>query len=358
MEHLESKMLQEQFVKMCATGKLFRSKVTGDQIWKAYMSGFGEDPIFRDPESSVHNCNQCKHFFHRYGNIVAIAKDNSIITMYDGETTDEYRESFRLMSELLKSAPVEDMFVETFDYLYNAVYARCTKNDAMFALNLDHTVKRYTKEEAEKFGVVKPNETRTFNHFCIHVPKEYIHFGSESVDAIAARKRDDKKLFKRGLDEIPADTLQLVLDLIDQGSLLNGDAHRFKVKDFMCMSKVYAKLSEAEKDNWCWKFASDYPYARFRNELIGKFCTELAEGKELNAACQDWNVRIDPKNYMKATAPITRQMIDNAKAFLAENGYEESFNRRCATMDDIRTVTFSMPMLVMEKLSPFPSSTV
>ena len=321
---------------MCATGRLFRSKVTGDQIWQAYMRGFGEDPIFRDPESSVHNCNQCKHFFHRYGNIVAIAKDNSIITMYDGETTDEYRESFRLMSELLKSAPVEDMFVETFDYLYNAVYARCTKNDAMFALNLDHTVKRYTKEEAEKFGVVKPNETRTFNHFCIHVPKEYIHFGSESVDAIAARKRDDKKLFKRGLDEIPADTLQLVIDLIDQGSLLNGDTHKFKVVDFLRMSKSYAKLSEAEKDNWCWKIAVDYPYARFKNELIGILCTELAQGKELNAACQDWNVRIDPKNYMKATAPITRQMIDNAKAFLAENGYEESFNRRCATMDDIR----------------------
>ena len=97
MEHLESKMLQEQFAKMCATGKLFRSKVTGDQVWEAYMRGFGEDPIFRDPESSVHNCNQCKHFFHRYGNIVAIAEDNSIMTMYDGETTDEYRESFRLM---------------------------------------------------------------------------------------------------------------------------------------------------------------------------------------------------------------------------------------------------------------------
>ena len=336
MEQLESKMLQEQFMKMCATGILFRSKVTGDQIWQAYMRGFGEDPIFRDPESSVHNCNQCKHFFHRYGNIVAIAEDNSIMTMYDGETTDEYRESFRLMSELLKSAPVEDMFVETFDYLYNAVYARCTKNDAMFALNLDHTVKRYTKEEAEKFGVVKPNETRTFNHFCIHVPKEYIHFGSESVDAIAARKRDDKKLFKRGLDEIPADTLQLVIDLIDQGSLLNGDTHKFKVVDFLRMSKSYAKLSEAEKDNWCWKIAVDYPYARFKNELIGILCTELAQGKELNAACQDWNFRIDPKNYMKATAPITRQMIDNAKAFLAENGYEESFNRRCATMDDIR----------------------
>ena len=336
MEHLESKMLQEQFMKMCATGKLFRSKVTGDQIWVAYMQGFGEDPIFRDPESSVHNCNQCKHFFHRYGNIVAIAKDNSIMTMYDGETTDEYKESFRLMSELLKSAPIEELFVETFDYLYNAVYARCTKNDAMFALNLDHTVKRYTKEEAEKFGVVKPNETRTFNHFCVSVPKHFIHFGNETVEALQARLRENKKIFKRGLEEIPADTLQLVIDLIDQGSLLNGDTHKFKVVDFLRMSKSYAKLSEAEKDNWCWKIAVDYPYARFKNELIGILCTELAQGKELNAACQDWNIRIDPKNYMKATAPITRQMIDNAKAFIAENGYEESFNRRCATIEDIR----------------------
>ena len=53
MEHLESKMLQEQFAKMCATGKLFRSKVSGDQIWEAYMIGFGEDPIFRDPQRSL-----------------------------------------------------------------------------------------------------------------------------------------------------------------------------------------------------------------------------------------------------------------------------------------------------------------
>lgn len=336
MEQLESKMLQEQFDAMCATGKLFRSKVTGDQLWEAYMRGFGEDPIFRDPQSSVHNCNQCKHFFHRYGNIVAIAKDNSIMTMYDGETTDEYRESFRLMSEMLRNAPIEDVFVETFDYLYKAVYARCTKNDSMFALNLDHTVKRYTKEESEKFGVVKPNEIRTFNHFCVRVPKEFIHFGHETVESIQGRFREDKKVFKRALDEIPADTLQLVIDLIDQGSLLNGDTHKYKVVELLELSKQYNSLSAAEKDNWCWIKSYKHYLARFRNELIGTLCVELAEGKDLNAACQDWNKRVDPANYMKATAPITQQMIDNAKSFIAENGYEESFTRRCATMEDIR----------------------
>ena len=336
MEQLESKMLQEQFMKMCATGRLFRSKVTGEQVWQAYMSGFGEDPIFRDPESSVHNCNQCKHFFHRYGNIVAIGEDNSIMTMFDGETTDEYRESFRLMSEMLRNASIEDIFVETFNYLHQAPYARCSKDDLAYALNLDHTVKRYTKEEAEKFGVVKPNETRTFAHFCVNVQCQFIHYGNNTVEAIQARFREDKKVFKRALDEIPADTLQLVIDLIDQGSLLNGDTHKYKVVEFLRLSKVYARLSEAEKDNWCWVKSYKYNLARFRNELIGTLCVELSEGKELNAACLDWNKRVDPANYMKATAPITQQMIDNAKAFIAENGYEDSFNRRCATMEDIK----------------------
>lgn len=336
MEQSESKMLQEQFMKMCATGKLFRSSITGDQLWEAYMKGLGEDTIFRDPASSVHNCNQCKHFFHRYANIVAIAEDNSIMTMFDGATTDEYRESFRLMSELLKNAPVQDVFIETFNYLYHSVYERCTKTNEMFALNLDHTVKRYTKEEAEKFGVVQPNETRRFNHFAVSVPRDFIDFSGETAEALQARMREDKNIFKRAMQEIPVETLQLVLDLIGQGSLLNGEAHKFKVVEFLKLSKQYAKIPESQKDNWCWIHSYKLNIARFKNEAIGKLCTELAEGKELNAACQDWNIRVDPANYMKATAPITRQMIENAKAFIAENGNEDSFNHRCATMDDIR----------------------
>lgn len=336
MELLESKMLQEQFAKMCATGKLFRSKVSGYKLWEAYMSGFGEDPIFRDPSSSVHNCNQCRHFIHRYGNIVAIAKDNSTMTMFDGETSDEYRESFRIMAEMLRNAPIENVFVETFDYLYNAVYERCNRESKMFALNLDHTVKRYTREESERFGVVEPDEVRTFNHFCVHLPKEFVCMGSESAETIQARFRDDKAVFKDGLDRIPVETLQLVNDLIGQGSLLNGDSFKVKVLNFMNMAKEYAKLSEVEKDNWCWVHSHNYYLARFKNELIGTLCVELAEGKELNAACMDWNRRADPANYMKATAPITQQMIDNAKSFISENGYEDSFTRRCATMDDIR----------------------
>jgi len=77
------------------------------------------------------------------------------------------------------------------------------------------------------------------------------------------------------------------------------------------------------------------PFAKFRNELIGTLCVELTEGKELNEACLAWNKRVDPANYMKATAPISQKQIAEAKKFVEENGYEESFNRRFATLDDI-----------------------
>ena len=39
---------------------------------------------------------------------------------------------------------------------------------------------------------------------------------------------------------------------------------------------------------------------------------------------------------MKATAPITKKQIEEAKKFVEENGYTESFNRRFATIDDIK----------------------
>jgi hypothetical protein len=39
---------------------------------------------------------------------------------------------------------------------------------------------------------------------------------------------------------------------------------------------------------------------------------------------------------MKAVAPITKKQIEEAKKFVEENGYEESFNRRFATIDDIK----------------------
>lgn len=333
-----TKLLQAQFDKMCATGKLFRSSLTGQQVWDLYINGFEKkhNPIFRDPNSSYHNCNLCNNFLRRYGNIVAIGADFSTMTLFDVDAPEEYATVVKSISNALKNAKIADVFFETFTELNSLPYESCNKNNATFKLGIDKNVKRYTKEEAEKYGVVKPDEIRTFHHLHIYLPNQFVDMSGKSIESIMADYRDAKNVFQRALQEIPIDTLNLVKDLINQGSLLDGQTHLYKIETIIPKKLLFDVLSSKEKDNWLWINSYKFQLAKFKNELIGVLCSELAEGKELNDACQSWNKRVDPANYMKAIAPITKRQIEEAKKFVEENGYEESFNRRFATIDDIK----------------------
>lgn len=336
MQHI-SELLNEQFKKIANGNELFRSRVSGTELWNEYMKGFGKDPVFRNPDFSVHNCSTCNNFIRRYGNIVGLDENYNIITMFDiNNCPAEYKASFEAMANMLKAAPIVDSFVETFDELQKLPYERCKKNASEFLLGLPKNAKVYTEEEANKFpGVVKPGESRVFHHLYVSCPSLYIDTSGSSVASLMGRRRDKYNVFKRCMEEIPVDTYELVRDLINQGSLLDGTTHLPKVEAMIPLKKEYDRIPSDKQDNWCWA-KSDFGLAKFKNELIGVLCTELAEGKDLNEACKEWNIRIDPANYMKAKAPITAAQIKTAQEFIEQNGFEESFTRRCATLDDIK----------------------
>lgn len=333
-----TKELQERFNSMCSLGKLFRSSITGQEVWDLYLSNFlpKDNSIFRDPESSEHNCNLCNNFIRRYGNVVAIDTNNNIITIWDNVSIDEYIEPAKSISSKLKQSSIVDIFMETYAELNSLPYEKCNKQLSVFRLGIDKNVKKYTKEEAEKFGVVKPNEIRTFNHLHLDLPKQFVYMGAKSIDALMADYRSAKDVFKRGMETISEDTLKLVKDLINQNSLLNGKSHLFKIEAMIPLKAQFDSLPKSEQDNWCWINSYNLPIAKFRNELIGTLCSDLSEGMELNAACQTWNKRVDPANYMRAKAPITQFQINEAKEFVENNGYSESFTRRYATIEDIK----------------------
>lgn len=337
-----TKLLQAQFEKMCATGKLFRSSLSGESVWELYLSSFKkeDDPTFRDPTSSVHNCNCCHNFVRRYGNIVAIDENNNIMTIFDVTASKEYQNSCDAISKALKEKQIANVFFESFRTLYHLLnYSRVKDTDTVFQLGYDKNFKQYTPEEVNAYpGTVKPDVIYEFNHMHLFVPKQFVSMSSESIEAVIAPYRDAKNVLKRALTEIPIDTLVLVKDLIAQGSLLDGSTHLQKVDKMIELANKASKFDKDSLafDNWCWVVSYKNPFARFRNELIGVLCTELAEGVDLNEACTNWNKRVDPANYMKAVAPITKRQIEEAKKFVADNGYEESFNRRCATIDDIK----------------------
>lgn len=330
-------LIQKKFDEMCQTGKLFRVKLTGVQIWDLYIRSFKHDPIFRDPDSTEHNCNLCNNFIRRYGNIVAVDEYYNLVSMFDVEAEDEYTIVATALSAAIRASVIENVFFETFNELNELPYEKnCKKTNTVFRLGIDVNHKRYTKEEAEKFGVVKKDEIRSFDHFFLDVPAKFVSMSEKSVESIMGEYKSDKDVFFRAMQEIPLDTLDLVKDLINQGSLLDGQTHLYKIQQFIPLKTEFDTIPLIVKDNWAWVKSYKLAFAKFKNELIGVLCSELAEGKELNASCQSWNKRVDPANYMKAVAPITKKQIEEAREFVEENGYEESFDRRFATIDDIK----------------------
>jgi hypothetical protein len=334
-----SNLVAEQFTLMCKGDKLFRSSLSGHELSAIYLNSFkeGDDPVFRDPESSTHNCNLDKNFIRRYGNVVAIDENFEIVTMWDVElpVDSKYYASAKAMSAALKSAKIADVFFETFDELNSLPYEKCNRNQAIFRLGIETNYKQYTQEEVDKFGVVELGTIYQFNHFYADLPTKFVDKTRKSQATIQSEYKSAKDVFLRAMTDIPVDTFELVRDLIAQGSLLDGTTHAYKIEQILPLKIEFNTLGSKVRDNWAWVKSFNLPFAKFKNELIGVLCTELAEGVELNTACQAWNKRVDPANYMKVTAPITQKQIEAAKTFIEENGYTESFDRRFATLVDI-----------------------
>lgn len=330
--------IQKQFTKMCKTGKLFRASISGDKLWETFLSSFESHEIFRDPESNEHNCNCCKNFIRRYGNIVSINKKGELRSIFTNlGDVGKYTNSANELSKLIRGSSIRDVFFETYNELNNNLnYQSCNKTQETYNLGIAENFKKYTKEEVEKFGKVEEGKVYTFNHFMIQLPKQFVSFNGDSIERIMANYRDKYQVFKRAMEEIPLDTLNLVKDLINQGSLLDGNSHLHVINEMIPFFTMNKESKYTDNELWKISYELDERTAKFKNTLIGVLCTELAEGKELNEACKAWNKRVDPANYHKATAPITKRQIAEAQKFVEENNYTQSFNRRLATIGDIK----------------------
>lgn len=326
-----NKLIQEQFSKMAANN-LYVSQVSGDQIWETYLNGFLNKEIFR--VNQVNDGNYDKAFVRRYGNIVSII-DNKLVSIWDVEIPEdcEFYNPVKKVKELIQG--IEGVFIETFHNLNLSPYESCKKSQDEFQLGMIDTHMIYkadfTYERDNPHGKI-PGQVYTFNHFHVYLPKKHVDMSGKSREAIVGDLNTTRQVFQKGLN-IPLDTLKLTRDLIEQGSLLRGDMYLSKVKEFITLKEKFEKVSN--KELWAWDNFQKVPFARFANELIGVTCIELAEGKDINKVCKDFNYRVDPTNYNKAKAPITPQMIAIAEREIADLGYSHSFERRFAELDDI-----------------------
>lgn len=284
--------------------QLYVTDANRDLLWEAYLSGFPE------ALKQEHNCNACKSFIRHYGNVVGIV-NNQLKTIWDFEAPDEYDVSIQNMHLIVLGSKVTDVFVTDTPNL---------------GLNMN-------RDRDEQGNVI------TWEHFFMKLPSNMVKSTrSESLDTMRGRARDNRNVFKRGLEEISLLAVTTALELIAQNSLYRGAEYKGILEQFMGLKAMYDVLPQAEvREYWAWEMAPRHAgsVAQIKNTAIGTLLMNISEGMELDQAVSSFERIMAPANYKRPNAIITNAMVLQAEKTIEELGYGKSLGRRFATVDDI-----------------------
>jgi hypothetical protein len=297
-------VVDEQFKSM-ADHTLFRTGIDKDKLWDTYLESFpeGTNPIFR--ERREYDCQCCKQFIRNCGDVVSIV-NGKLVSIWDVEVGGQYQDVVDALSSLVKSEYITDVFIH---YEQN--------------LGTDKNVQ------------LTDNGILTWNHFHFKLPNRFVK-NNNRIGTYLSGLRSNKEVFKRSLEEITLDSVETVLELIEQGSLYRGNEHKPIIELFEKHKKIYDRLDISDRDNYCWtNSVAIGTGAKIRNTVIGTLLSDISEDVPLDKAVKLFEDKVAPVNYKRPTALVTKGMIDKAEKQVEELGIGESLQRRYAIESDI-----------------------
>lgn len=275
-----------------------------------YLGSFpkGTNEIFR--ERTEHDCNACKHFFNRIGNVVSI-KDGVITTVWGVDGLEgEYAIVFKALDEYVKKHIVSEVWFSDQKNIWR---------------NVDH------EEDKVKKIMYK------WEHFYVDVPDKFVIEESLTRNKKVSDMNGSATAFYNSLNEINSFAVDTVIELIETNTLYKGKEYEWIVKKFKEYKDVYDTLDDSIKRNWAWEksVSAGEIVCRIKNHAIGTLLKDITDGMELDDAVKAYGFKVDPVNYKHSKTVFSNRQIEEAQKTIAELGYMDSLGRRFATIDDI-----------------------
>ena len=301
------KAIQVQLKKMCADG-LFATDTDGYALYDLYQASFpaGTNPIFRN--RAEHDCNCCKSFIKQLGGVVSI-KNGVVSTIWDiqGEDVDP---SYQVVAAALSKFVKEKKILHPFHSGWAKV----------------GTDWNYDKESDQKW-----------NHFFYELPKVYV-LPEKDIPSYRGKLVSNKEVLQRSISEIQDSAVDIIMELIDQGSIYRGAEHKKTVELLKKLKQEYNALpGDIHKEKYLWDKSTQLgESSKIRNTVIGTLLMDVSDGVELEAAVKKFEAKVAPQNYKRPSALITQGMVKKAQETVQELGLENALSRRFAVVTDIK----------------------
>lgn len=302
---MSSKFFKESVARQFALiskEQLFSVKLDKEVLWGTYLNSFpaGTNPIYKT--RTEHDCNCCKQFIRAIGDAVAII-DGKLVSVWDIDLQDS---TYTPVAEALSSFVKQHSINNEFMYFQRTA-----------GVNISH--------QNSDIGVI------TWDHLFANIPDRFV----VSEDKQGQRRGATRARFDvgmRSLVSIPSDTVDVVIELIEQGSLYRGDEHMAALRAFKTTQEAFNKAENKELFVW---LLNDYR-ACIRNTVIGSLLIDLSENVDLDRAVASFEAKVAPTNYKRPTALVTQKMVDSAKQKIEELGLVSALDRRYAVVTDIK----------------------
>ncbi len=301
----------DQFRKMAKDGILYRVNVAKDDLWNTYINSFpqGSNDIYKT--RTYHDCNCCKSFIRSMGNVVSIS-NGKISSIWDITSPDSnYQVVADSLSEMVKNAKISNVFYSS---------ERSAGTDSNYQ-QIDYV-------------------TNTFQHFYVEIPAKFCMNGKDIGPRSAAMLASHDVLL-RSIEELTLESVDTVLDLINENGLYRGEEHKNTLTTFRKIlieaKKVRRLNTENALDIYVWSLLATVPgsVSRIRNTSIGQLLIGISSGMDVDEAVRIFESMVAPANYKRPTAIVTKAMIEQAKTNIEDLGLTSALNRRYARMVDV-----------------------
>lgn len=300
---------------------LFLLDVSKQDMWSTYINAYPEQVAVDGSQEPIYvrqsnNCNSCKSFINRYGNLVHINPETFEITNIWGMSLN--LAPAKALYELLSVATIRDAFLP---------------EDLMMGYDrIDYVYKK------------KWDKDFTWTHLAYTLPVSTKIY-TRGVEKKKSEIRLSYDTFKSSLHKINDTAINTVLDLLNENKIGRGQEKKHLIEDFKNAKALYASLSSFEKkEAFLWWYARNKSHiTHFKNDVIGNLLVDISDivgktnyNQKVERLVDTYNrTRVNAENYQVTVTAASNSQIDRGQKLVEDLGLLPSIYRRFAVDRDL-----------------------
>jgi hypothetical protein len=306
-----SKLLRQHIDRMLADAPAaFVTNVDPDYLWEKYLDSFppGTNEVYR--ERREHDDSYCRQFVRQFGALVTVDEEGFMTSIWDfGTDSTTYQPVAESMATTVKYHPIRDTWVDP-----------------------RHLVGTVSNLEQLPSGTIQ-----TWNHLHANVPDRLVYKGKDTLDTVKGKYRTSREVLQRALEEIAADAVQMLREMIDENIVYRGEEWASPLAKFAELQARYLAIAPERRENFTWLLTATTAgsIAHIRNSSIGTLLQDLSAGMDVSNALFKYEGVVAPGKYKTPKEVFTTKMVEDAEKKLTELGLENSLGRRFATLSDM-----------------------